>query len=92
MSNARTRQEVHGWVFGDAIASFVPNIHPTKEAVIKLWMTVYDKWRVDYQLSTEEKDAVINNVVDALVANWHPTPVQPKGILKLKSSKKQTDL
>ena len=74
-----SKQKALGWIFGPGIDAFNPNFQPVEEDVIRLWIKFYDTERGnDFKLTQERKDKVINGVVDALIDNWNPIPVQPK--------------
>ena len=86
----KTKQELLGYVFGEAIQSFDPTGPPKMYDIVRYWMYYYDKTRrleglgADKKMSENLKDSVINHIVDTLILIWQnlSRSVDIKGYVK----------
>ena len=86
----KTKQELLGYVFGNAIQSFDNARPPKMYDIVRYWMHHYDQTRefqgigADKKMSETLKDSVINDIVDNLILIWQnlSRSVDEKGYVK----------
>ena len=70
----KTRQIVFGYIFGDAITSFVPGVVPSKADVFRLYMHFFDErlrqLGFPIRFSEDIHISIINEVAQVLVNAW----------------------